>query len=613
MASIYFTYAPTAGTGSAQISVSADTQNATTADTISHIGFSAGTNYAGVTLRQKYQPKMNQFGSSTFPDTGGTIYFTVNTEYDIVFRSVPDWITITKNGVTYTEGQRISSGSASGTYALVAAPNSGEQRTVNYMNMGHYIGNTLQNQYSYFYFTQKTSNRILPLTMTIHTGGTINFKHNRTLVGDVGNLTVQYKVNDGSWTNLTSSGGGASFQVNAGDTVQFKGDNPTYSTLPLSYTTFSGSTATFSLAGNIMSLVNSTGFSGMSVVSNEYQFNRLFAGTNVIVAENLAMPATKVAQHAYTSMFQDCTQLVNSPELPAQTLTTNCYDEMFKGCSSLNHIRCYATNTGATNSTYNWVQGVASAGTFVKHTNMTAWTVGNNGIPTNWVVQNYTPTYVTKTMTIVPSMVDVGSAATSTTVSIVADNCNYSAMTVVTGGSFPITVASVQNNEVTLTFPENTTVQRLGTLAVTLYDTEGGSYSCTVSVSQAAAGQSYSWSAVNTNSSYGIYGNLMTGNSANYCGLELQPRETEQHSETVPATITGAILALSPNPANPASATIIISSDENSMTCSYNGSLWAGTGSIPIQDGSLLTFVIGTSRSVEETENEEDNTEEEAE
>lgn len=489
MASNFFTYAPTAATGNRIISVSANTWNTGSADVLSVIGFSAGTTgtfYTNVTVRQKYCPRRTQIGSTTFPDTGGTIYFTVNTEYDIVFRSVPDWITITKNGVTYTEGQRISSGSASGTYALVAAPNSGEQRTVNYMNMGHYIGNTLQNQYSYFYFTQKTSNRILPLTMDIHTGGTINFKHNRTLLNDVGNLTVQYKINDGAWTNLTSSTGGTSFQVNAGDTVQFKGDNPTYSTLPLSYTTFSGSTATFSLAGNIMSLVNSTGFSGMSVVSNEYQFNRLFAGTNVIVAENLAMPATMVAQHAYTSMFQGCTQLVNSPELPAQTLTVNCYDEMFNGCTNLSHIRCYATSISATNCTYNWVSNVAPTGVFVKHTAMTGWTTGNNGIPTGWVVQNYTPTSVTKTMTIVPSMVDVGSAATSTTVSIVAENCNYSAMTVVSGGSFPITVASVQNNEVTLTFPANTTVQRVGTLAVTLYDTEGGSYNCTLTVSQEA-------------------------------------------------------------------------------------------------------------------------------
>lgn len=491
MASTHFWYRPTTGNGDTQITISADTTNLTgTTDKVATLTFTAGTASKTVTVRQRYLPIMTQFGSRVFPDTGGSIYFTVNTEYDIVFRSVPDWITIKKGTTTYTEGQRISSGAANGTFELVAAANTGTARTISStMNMAHYIGDTVQNRYSYFSFSQKTSNRLLPLTFEILTGGTINFRHNRTLFGDVGNLTVQYQINNGTWTNLTSSTGGTSIQVASGDVVKFRGDNATYSTLPLSYTTFSGSTASFNLCGNIMSLIDSTGFTGMSVVSSEYCFNRLFANTRVYTAEDLVLPATIIAQHAYTSMFQDCIYLTKSPELPVPELTANCYDEMFNGCVRLAHIRCYATNISALNCTYNWVQDVAASGTFVKHTMMNDWTTGNNGIPTGWVVQSYTPTSVTKSIAILPRNVEATSAQTAATVHIYAENCNYSSMTYTTGGAFSISVASVQGKDVNLTFGANTGNQRVGTMAFILRDTEGNSYNSDIVVSQAGTAQ----------------------------------------------------------------------------------------------------------------------------
>lgn len=487
MASTFFTYQPTTGQGDATVTVRALYENTGHTDHHATLNVTNGAVNRQVHLRQKYRPYLTQIGT-TFPATGGSIYITVSTEYDIVFRNVPDWITIQKNGVIYTEYTRIASGSANGTFELVAAPNTGAARTVQSMHMAHYIGSAPKSYISFIEFTQEPSDRLLPLTFEILTGGTINFLHNRTLVGDVGNLTIQYQINDGTWTNLTSSTAGTSFQVSEGDVVKFKGDNARYASLPLSYTTFSGSTAVFNVAGNVMSLLSSTGFTGMSVVSEQYCFNRLFASTNIVTAENLAMPATTIAMHAYSSMFQGCAQMVKAPELPALTLTNSCYNEMFRDCSSLSHIRCYATDISAYNCTYNWVNGVATAGTFVKNTDMSGWSTGNDGIPTNWVIQNYTPVVVTKSITLQPTTVDVSSAATSTTVSIVTENCNFDHQTNVTGGSFAITVANVQNNVMTLTFPANTVAtQRIGTITFTLYDTEGGEYAATVSISQAQA------------------------------------------------------------------------------------------------------------------------------
>ena len=126
------------------------------------------------------------------------------------------------------------------------------------------------------------------------------------------------------------------------------------------------------------------------------------------------LPATTLANICYYQMFQDCTSLTTAPELPATTLTNNCYDRMFQGCISLttapelpattlvdscyywmftgctnlNYIKCLATDISATNCTYNWVNSVASTGTFVKNSSMTSWPTGTSGIPTGWTVED---------------------------------------------------------------------------------------------------------------------------------------------------------------------------------------------------------------------------------
>lgn len=101
-------------------------------------------------------PTMQQFGSRTFPSTGGDIYFVVQTDYDIVFRSVPDWITILdETGGTYTEGQRIAAANANRTFVLRAPANEGAARSVGAtFNMGWYVNDVLQRQVFYFSFTQ---------------------------------------------------------------------------------------------------------------------------------------------------------------------------------------------------------------------------------------------------------------------------------------------------------------------------------------------------------------------------------------------------------------------------------------------------------------------------
>ena len=96
--------------------------------------------------------------------------------------------------------------------------------------------------------------------------------------------------------------------------------------------------------------------------------------------------ATTLANGCYSGMFSYCRSLTTAPELPATTLANGCYSYMFKDCTSLSSIKCFATNISATDCTDNWVDNVASSGTFTKAASMTSWTEGDNGIPSGWTV-----------------------------------------------------------------------------------------------------------------------------------------------------------------------------------------------------------------------------------
>lgn len=124
----------------------------------------------------------------------------------------------------------------------------------------------------------------------------------------------------------------------------------------------------------------------------DYCYRGMFIGCTSLTSAPV-LPATTLASTCYSSMFEGCTSLTTAPTLPASVLVGSCYSGMFYGCSSLNYIKCLATDISATLCTSNWVYGVASTGTFVKNANMSSWTIGKNGIPTNWSVVNDGPSW----------------------------------------------------------------------------------------------------------------------------------------------------------------------------------------------------------------------------
>lgn len=97
------------------------------------------------------------------------------------------------------------------------------------------------------------------------------------------------------------------------------------------------------------------------------------------------LPATSLATYCYEYMFSGCELLTTAPELLAPTLPENCYSHMFYYCGRLNYIKMMAISLIPNNSLLNWVQGVASTGTFEKDPSLTLER-GLNGIPEGWTV-----------------------------------------------------------------------------------------------------------------------------------------------------------------------------------------------------------------------------------
>lgn len=174
--------------------------------------------------------------------------------------------------------------------------------------------------------------------------------------------------------------------VSTSEPLYLCGDNPSgLNVSETQYSRFVTSGSSYSIAGSIMHLLNKD--QSLTIIPNSYCFYSLFSGSdNLTIAPEL--PATTLTASCYRQLFMDCTGIQSAPELPAKTLAASCYQQMFSGCSSLNYVQCLVTNIGASNCVSNWLQGVASTGTFVKDARMNAWPGGASGIPAGWTVEN---------------------------------------------------------------------------------------------------------------------------------------------------------------------------------------------------------------------------------
>lgn len=218
------------------------------------------------------------------------------------------------------------------------------------------------------------------LTFEIINGGYLNWKAYSS-----SNLKQIYYSKDGgsTWTAHNSSTSGNKIYVDSGDVVLIKGDNNAYSNDSNYYNTFSGSTASFNLRGNIMSLIDSENF-GELTTADTNTFSYMFAGTSVADASSLVLPIDEVGAWSYAHMFEGCTSLTKGPQILASSFGYHTCDSMFKNCSSLNYVKCLITSKAST-STKDWMYGAGQNGTFVKNADYT-WSRGVDGVLTYWTI-----------------------------------------------------------------------------------------------------------------------------------------------------------------------------------------------------------------------------------
>lgn len=96
-------------------------------------------------------------------------------------------------------------------------------------------------------------------------------------------------------------------------------------------------------------------------------YDRMFMTCTGLTKGPSILPAKKLAESCYVSLFHGCSNLVEAPILPATTLANNCYQNIFRSCAVLNSITMnypFASMDAMGSYCSEWVNGVSNTGTF---------------------------------------------------------------------------------------------------------------------------------------------------------------------------------------------------------------------------------------------------------
>lgn len=213
MASSYFSINPTGGTGNANITVAPLSTNPTKTDRVATITINDKT----VRVTQYGVPYLSPTGGTAFVayETGQTVQFQVHTHYPVQFRNKPSWITIDDgNGNTISSSQTIQPNVANGkVYNFVIAPNTGTtQRTTSNFGLWHYVGGTLQNDFTEVSVTQPAGadNYLYLVPFNIDWDDTSDI-----LLGTRANVT--YTVSNSNTSEFTLTGTDGTEKLRAND------------------------------------------------------------------------------------------------------------------------------------------------------------------------------------------------------------------------------------------------------------------------------------------------------------------------------------------------------------------------------------------------------------
>ena len=151
-------------------------------------------------------------------------------------------------------------------------------------------------------------------------------------------LTIEYSTDGGSTWTSASDGTISISDIAAGGTVQLRGNNAAYSTGVIANSTIISFDKDCYVYGNLMSLVNKTGFATVTSLTANNTFFDLF-DTNTHLknhpSKDIVLPATTLTEGCYSNLFYKCSALSKAPALPATVMATKCYERMFQSCTSL--------------------------------------------------------------------------------------------------------------------------------------------------------------------------------------------------------------------------------------------------------------------------------------
>ena len=226
-------------------------------------------------------------------------------------------------------------------------------------------------------------------------------------------VNLQTSTNGSSWTPYTVND--VITLTNVGNKVYFKavGSNSAMGSSQSDYNKFV-MTGKIAASGNVNSLLEEDENTArtMSLEGKNFCYAYLFSGAPLTTAPELpattlafgcyammfnnctsltkapVLPATTLADFCYYYMFENCTALTEAPELPAYQLVDSCYAYMFQGCTSLNYVSVGFDNWYPTNATDNWLNNVASTGTFVCNSTLLGNTPedirSTSTVPSSW-------------------------------------------------------------------------------------------------------------------------------------------------------------------------------------------------------------------------------------
>ena len=144
---------------------------------------------------------------------------------------------------------------------------------------------------------------------------------------------LEYSVNNGDWA-IVKADTEVPFGGAKGD-LRLRGINPNGTATAwyaCSTIKFTEANVNVACTGDIRTLLDWRNYN--IVETNNARFCYLFENSSVLTSAP-ELPATKLADYCYYSMFNGCTKLTSAPVLPATTLAKGCYQTMFYGCTNL--------------------------------------------------------------------------------------------------------------------------------------------------------------------------------------------------------------------------------------------------------------------------------------